>query len=247
MASKIKAPSGISFKGVFKFPKLNDPDFGTDEFPKPDGEFSTKLIGKLADPDVQAFIAKWQPMHDAAIKAAEEAFKALPVATRKKLGSVTVNPLYTEMYDEETEEPTGEVEFKFSMKYSGEFKKGPKAGQKWYRRPDIFDARGNKMKPAPSIWGGSIGRVAFEVGLNKEMQPGYFIPGTGAAGLSLRMQAARIIELVSAGERDASAYGFDKEEEGYTYDPSSVASDNQDDTGGDDTGGSEPGSDNPDF
>lgn len=247
-STRVKAPSGISFKGVFVYPKLNDPDYGTEEFPKPDGEFSIKLRANLEDPDVQAFIAKWQPMHDEAIKNAEAEFKKLKVEQRKKLGKITVNPLYTEIYDEETEEPTGEIEIKFAMKFSGEFKKGPKQGQKWYRRPDIFDAKGNKMKPAPAIWGGTVGRVAFEVGLNKEQQPGYFIPATGASGLTLRLKAARIIELVSAGERDASSYGFE-EEEGYTYDPASVQKDETDD--GSDTGTSDDsgdaGEENPDF
>jgi hypothetical protein len=246
---RIKAPSGVTFKGIFKWPKLNEPDYGTDEYPKPDGEFSLKLIGKIDDPDVQAFIAKWQPMHDAAIKTAEAEFKKLKVETRKKLKNVTVNPLYTEIYDEETEQPTGEVEIKFAMRYSGTYKKGPKAGKKWYRRPDIFDARGNKMKPAPSIWGGTVGRVAFEVGLNKEMEPGYFIPATGAAGLTLRLQAVRVIELVSAGSKDASAYGFDDEEDGYVYDPSEAAPEDSGEGEGEGSSSDDASTDNenPDF
>ncbi|NPU64618.1 DUF2815 domain-containing protein [Bradyrhizobium sp. 83012] len=245
------SPKGTSFKGIFKFPKLNDPDYGTKEYPKENGEFSTKLVGRIDDPDVQAFIAKWQPMHDEAIKRAEAEFKALPVATRKKLEKVTVNPLYTEIYDEETEEPTGEIEIKFAMQYSGVYKSGPKQGQKWTRRPAIFDAVSKQpMKKVPQIWGGTVGRIAFEVGLNKEGQPGYFIPATGAAGLTLRLQAARIIDLVSAGQRDASGYGFgDEEEGGYAYDPSSESEDGgKAEDGEQSSGGSgEAGDDNPDF
>jgi hypothetical protein len=246
-----QAPKGVTFKGKYKWPKLNEPDYGTKEFPKENGEFSVKLVGKADDPDVQAFLAKWQPLHDEAIKRAHEEFKALPVATRKKLEKVSVNPLYTELYDEETEEPTGEIEIKFAMQYSGEYKSGPKQGKKWFRRPGIFDARGNEMKPAPSIWGGTIGRVSFEVGLNKEGLPGYFIPGTGAAGLTLRLAACRILELVSEGSRDAASYGFGDEEEGYEYDPTTAQS-KGDDAGGDDTGseqgaGDQSGGENPDF
>lgn len=247
-----KAPQGVTFKGIYKWPKLNEPDYGTKEYPKPDGEYSVKLVGELSDPEVQAFLAKWQPMHDEAIKRAEAEFKALPVATRKKLEKVTVNPLYTEQYDEETEEPTGKIEIKFAMTASGTYKSGPKQGKKWRRKPAIFDAKGNLMNPAPSIWGGTVGRVAFEVGLNKEGQPGYFIPATGAAGLTLRLQAARVIQLVSEGARDAASYGFGEEEEGYEYDPSSVQS-GEGDAGGDDTGseqgsdGASSGDENPDF
>jgi hypothetical protein len=250
-AKRPQAPKGTTFKGIFKWPKLTEPDYGSKEYPKENGEFSVKLVGRIDDPDVQAFIAKWQPLHDQAIKDAEVAFKALKVDVRKKLGKVTVNPLYTELYDEETEEPTGEVEFKFSMQYSGVYKSGPKQGKKWFRRPGIFDARGNEMNPTPSIWGGTKGRVAFEVGLNPEGAPGYFISGTGAAGLTLRLQAARILELVSEGQRDANSYGFGEEEEGYEYDPSSVAEksapgDTSDQSEGDAGEGTDAGS-NPDF
>jgi len=246
-----QAPKGTTFKGKFKWPKLNEPDYGTKDYPKPDGEHSLKLVGQVNDPEVQAWIARWQPVHDEAIKRAEEEFAKLPVATRKKLGKVTVNPLYTELYDEETEKPTGEIEIKFAMQYSGTYKSGPKQGKKWFRRPGIFDARGNEMKPAPSIWGGTIGHVAFECGINKEGMPGYFIPGTGAAGLSLRLAAVRILDLVSEGSRDAASYGFDSEEDGYEYDPSSVQS-NDDSAGGDTSseqgaGGEGAGGENPDF
>lgn len=248
-AKRPQAPKGTTFKGTFKWPKLSEPDYGSKDFPKPNGEFSLKLVGRVDDPDVQAFIAKWQPLHDEAIKRAEEAFKALKIDVRKKLGKVTVNPLYTELYDEETEEPTGEVEFKFSMQYSGEYKSGPKQGKKWYRKPGIFDAKGNEMKPTPSIWGGTKGRVAFEAGIDKEGQPGYFIPGTGAAGLTLRLQAVRILDLVSEGQRDASSYGFGDEEEGYEYDPSSVAqsSDASDTSEGEAGGEGDDAGSNPDF
>jgi hypothetical protein len=250
-AKRPQSPKGTTFKGIYKWPKLTEVDYGTKEYPKPDGEYSLKLIGELNNPEVQAFIAKWQPLHDEAIKRAEAEFKALPVATRKKLEKVIVNPLYAEQYDEETEEPTGKIEIKFAMQASGTYKSGPKQGKKWSRKPGIFDAKGNEMKPAPSIWGGTIGRVAFEVGLNKEGVPGYFIPATGAAGLSLRLQAVRILDLVSEGSRDAAAYGFDEEEEGYEYDASTVQS--KDDGAGGDTGtdGSDNstagGESNPDF
>src|SRR5207247_3604884 len=108
-------------------------------------------------------------------------------------GNASVTPPYTAIHEEETHEPTGQIEIKVAMQASGTYKSGPKQGKKWKRSPGIFDAKGNEMKPAPSIWGGTIGRVAFEVGLNKEGLPGYFIPATGAAGLTLRLQAARIL------------------------------------------------------
>ncbi len=205
--TKPKPVSVTSPRGVFVFPKLSEPDYGTKEYPKPDGEYSVKLRLKVDDPATEAFIKKLQPHYDAAIAEAEAEFKKLKVETRKKLGEVKPNELYTTLYDQETEEPTGEIEFKFKMTASGETKKGPRAGKKWTRKPDLFDAR---MKPIPAgvnIWGGSQGKVSA-------LLSPYFIPGTAAAGLSLKLAGVQVIELVSNGSRSASSYGFE-EEDGY--------------------------------
>lgn len=205
---KPKNPEFVSPRGTFRYPKLNDPDYGTKEFPKPDGEYSVRLI--LSEADAQPLVDKLQPHLDAAVADAQAKFKELPVATRKKLKEVTVNDLFQVEYDQETEEPTGNVVFKFAMRASGK----TKDGKAWSRKPVIFDAKGKKMvKPEP-IWGGTEGKVAFEV------RP-YFIAGTGAAGLKLGLNAVQIIDLVSGGGRDAEGYGFD-EEDGYE------ASDNED-------------------
>lgn len=207
MAKRTNAPQFTSFKGTFKYPKLNEPDT---KF-KAQGEYAVRLIGNKSDPAVEALIAKLTPMHEGAVVRGK--------ALIKKGKSLTINPLYSEVYDEATEEPTGEVEFKFSMQASGEYKSGPKAGQKWTRHPGIFDAKGNAMVNAPAIWGGTVGKVSFEVGIDRETgEPGYFIPGTGAVGLSLRLLAVQVIDLVSGGQRTASAFGFG-EEDGYSHDP----------------------------
>ena len=215
-----KAPTFTSFKGTFKFPKLNKPDT---KF-KADGEYSVKLIGNAMAGDVLALIAKLEPLHQQAVMQAEAEFAKLPAVARKKLGKVTINPLYTELLDETTEEPTGDIEFKFARAASGTYKTGPKTGQKWIASIGLFDAEGAKMEKAPDIWGGTVGRVSFEVGLNDAGTPGYFVSGIGAAGLSLRLQAVQIIDLVSGGQRTAAAYGFEKED-GYSYDPQDDAVD----------------------
>lgn len=201
---KPKNPEFVSPRGTFRYPKLTEPDYGTDEFPKPDGEYSVRLI--LSQADAQPMLDKLQPMLDAAIADAEAKFKELPVASRKKLKAVTVNELFQEEYDQDTEEATGNFIFKFAMKASGVTKdKKP-----WSRKPVIFDAKGKKLVNPPPVWGGTEGKVAFEV------RP-YFITGTGAAGLKLGLNAAQIIELVSGGGRDAEGYGFG-EEDGFAAD-----------------------------
>lgn len=225
--AKKKYPKFTSPRLTFKYPKLSEPDYGTKEYPKPDGEYSTRGVAQADDPIIKAFIAKLAPMHAEAVALAEQEFKAMKVEARKKLGGVKVNDLFTTLYDQETEEPTGEIEFKFAMKAGGVVKKGPKTGQKWSRKPDIYDAKGQLLKKAPAIWGGTIGKVSFEA------SP-YFISGTGAAGLKLNLLGAQIIDLVSGGQRTAASHGFG-EEDGYSHE-GSFDDESGEDQGGEDTG-----------
>jgi hypothetical protein len=221
---------------TLKFPKLSAPDYGSKDYPKPDGEYSTKATLKADSPEAKAFIKALTPHYDAAVAKAEEEFKALKVETRKKLGKVNMNDMFTTLYDQETEEPTGEIEFKFAMKASGELKKGPKAGKRWERSPDIFDAKGLPMRKVPDIWGGTVARISFEI------QP-YFIPGTGAGGLKLALAGVQVIDLVSGGQRDAGSHGFG-EEDGYTHEDSSDDTDNSETQSDEDSSG---GEENEDF
>jgi hypothetical protein len=210
-------------KGTFKWPKLTEPDYGTNQYPNPDGAYSVKVIFNESDPAFQAFRVKIEKAHAAAVELGEAAFKELKVETRKKLKAITVNEPFTVIYDQETEEPTGEVEMKISMKASGTVKKGPRAGKKWTRKPQLFDAKGKPMLKVPDIWGGTTGKVSFSF-----VSDGYFIPGTGACGISFQLEAAQIIDLVSGGQRQAGDYGFG-EEEGYEHDDKAAADDEGDD------------------
>lgn len=198
----------VSPKGTFRFPKLSEPDYGNEKFPKPDGEYSVQLILQADSPEAKALIEKLKPLHEAAQAEAVDAFNKLPIATRKKLKEITVNDFTNILYDKDTEEETGEVFFKFAMKASGERKKGAKAGTRWSRSPVVFDAKGKRLEPVPEIWGGTIGKVSASV-------TSYFIPGTGAAGIKLNLEGVQVLDLVKGGSRSAASLGFG-EEEGYT-------------------------------
>lgn len=247
--AKKKLPSFTTPRLVFKFPKLVDADYGSNDYPKPDGEFSTKGLAKASDPGIQKLLKQLQPLHDAAVEKAEAEFKKLKPETRKKLGAVKVNDLYTELLDPETEEPTGEIEFKFAMKHRIEAKKGPNAGKVFYRYPALFDAKGRPMivrdkkgktlSGAPQIWGGTVGIVSFEAS-------DYFIPGTGAAGLKLNLTAVQIIDLVSGGQRSANSYGFAAQDDGYEGEDYSD-SDESDDDGDDSTSNDDSSEDDDEF
>lgn len=222
MADRKKAPKLITPRVTLLFPKLDKPDYGNEKYPKPDGEYSTQALIKGDSPEAKKFIGELMPFYDEAMEWAERKFKELKIETRKKLGSVTRNDLFATVYDNETEEPTGDIRFKFAMPASGIRNKGKKNEEKWTAAPQVFDAKGRLMKKVPQIWSGTVAKVAFTIGLNEDGGPGYFIPGTGAAGLKLKLSAVQIIDLVSGGQRSASSYGFG-EEDGYEYDESDVA------------------------
>jgi hypothetical protein len=236
MADRKKRPQGPSFttpRGTFRYPKLSEIDFGTEEYPAPDGKYSVELILKADAQSTQDFIAKLRPLHEQAIAKADTKFKALKAETRKKLKEVKVNELFTELLDKETEEPTGELSFKFSTKASGQYGKGSKKeGQYWDKRPTVFNADTSKLiegfkfrdraddetlqdvhkRVRPVISGGTEGKVSFEVGVDEDGDPGYFISGTGAAGLKLELTAAQVLKLVEGGDRStAEDYGFGDE------------------------------------
>jgi hypothetical protein len=94
---------------------------------------------------------------------------------------------------------------KAKMKASGVYKSGPKTGQRWERKPNIYDAKGNALKNPPKIGGGSI------VKMNIELNP-YYAASDGKVGTSFRLNAVQVIELVEFGGKSASGFGFGEED-----------------------------------
>lgn len=210
-------PRMTSPQGVFRYPALAAPDYGNDKYPAPQGVFKVSLVLKESDPTTQNFIERLMPFYRDAEVEGLEAFAALPVGTRKKLKEVSKGSLYETVYDKDTEQPTGEIEFRFKLNASGIYKRGPNAGKKWSAQPVLFDAMGRKMDPAPNIWGGTVGRIGFQP------MP-YFVASDGKYGLSLRLTGAQIINLVTKGDYSAEQLGFGAVEGGYAFEP--AANDN---------------------
>ena len=200
MATFIKRPTYNSPKGVFQYPSLSKPDFGNEKFPKPDGEFKTALI--VPAEEAQALINTLTPVWEAAIAAGKEDFAKLAVPIRKKLGSVKEQPFFEIEYDKDSEQETGNVIFKFKTKYKIVDKK---TNEVRFNKVGLFDSKGKPLPASVAIYGGTIGKVAFQA------SP-YFVAGQGMAGISLRLSAAQVIELVGPGSRSANSYGFGQEE-----------------------------------
>ena len=207
--SKPKTPKFTTPESPWIFPKLTEPDYGTKEYPKPAGEYNVQIVVQRDDPATQSLLKQLEPLHREAVREGEEAFAKLKPAARKKLKELTVNDVYEIMYDDETEEETGEIKFKFKMKASGV---NQKTGKKWSRRPAIFDANVRQITGKEldnlEIWGGTEGIIRFTT------RP-YFVEGQGMAGLSLLLDAVQITELRGPG-MGASADGFESHDGGFS-------------------------------
>ena len=203
---RVKPVKYVTPFGIFKFPKLTQPDYGTKEYPKPDGDYNTRVILDGSSSKFLELLGKMEPIMATARDEAELAFGQLDKKTRDKFPhGVTMNPLFDKVYDDQ-EEPTGEVEMRFKMKASGVRK--DEAKTKWTSRPAVWDSKNQKWDNTVDIWGGTEGRVMFT------MRP-YFIPATGIGGVSMQLVEAQIKVLVSKG---SAASGFDEVEGGADID-----------------------------
>lgn len=175
--------------GIAVYPHLNRPDTKFNA----DGEFKVKL--RLPADDAQPMIEKIDAAMEQSFADAKAGEKN--AAKRKKIKRA--DPPYSPTYDEEGNE-TGDIEISFKLRH----RVTPRKGDPFTQRPVLFDAKGKPMDE--NIYGGSRIKVAGEI------FP--FNSPTVGAGVSLRLKAVQVLELVSSSGADASAYGFE-EEDGY--------------------------------
>lgn len=180
-------------KGTFKFPRLGEPDT---KF-KPEGEYSVNLI--LTQEEAADLIAMADKAAAEVLAAAKKNSKNPAEAKKWETKYLPYKPV-----EDDQGNDTGQVEFKFTMKASGMSKK---TGKPWTRKPGVFDSRGTPMD-GMKVWGGSTGKVNFEV------QPYSQTTQTGAS-VKFALNAVQVLELKQGQARDASAYGFSNDEEGY--------------------------------
>lgn len=197
-------------EGVFRFPALIKPDYGNEAVPKPKGQFKTQIV--YSPKDIKPFLDMLSPLYENARELAEAAFAKLGPAQRKKLGEYNMHAMYTDIYEKDSEEPTGDVYMSFSTIYSGVDKKGAK----WVKKLPIFDSKGKPIVKLESVWGGSKGKISFTA-------VPYFVDGSGTGGLKFYLEAVQITKLVSGnGGGDADGFGFG-EEDGYEREESEGA------------------------
>ena len=102
-------------------------------------------------------------------------------------------------HDDEGEE-TGEVFLRFKLKA----KVTPKDGKPFAQKPNGFDADGSPWDDETPVYGGSVIKVNFEA-------VPYGPDSNKKVGLTLRLRAFQVKELVTTGGASASGYGFDSD------------------------------------
>lgn len=202
-------------EGTAKYPWLTEPDTRFN----PEGEYSVLLVLPEDDPKTQALVEKIENVF-------EEFKKTLKGSKLKQQPTLGFEKEYTDDGDE-----TGNLIFKFKAKTGYTDVKG---NRKELQPPRLFDA---ELKPIPNgtpVWGGSTMIVNFT--------PQAYEHGKNL-GVTLRLNACQIIQLVTGGGASADAFGF-SQQEGYScakdldesYDSDvedDVEVDTEDDDGGD--------------
>ena len=214
-------------KGIARFPHLTHADFEYQE----GGVFSVKLV--LDGDEASGLIETIDGLMEKSLaKAKSEAKNA---AEKKKIKPA--DPPYQAVLDPDTGEETGEYTFTFKMYREGK----RKDGSKFTRRPALFDGKGNKLPKGVEIGGGSTIRVAGFATL--------FFTKLVGAGVSLKLQAVKVIQLVEPGAGgDASAFGFDDDEgEDLSDRQADEPDEDEDDTDSDEADDEDEEDDEPEF
>lgn len=192
-------------KGVAVYPRLTEPDTKFNAA----GVFSVKL--RLSEEDAQPFIDRIEALAKEKFEAEKaELMKGDGKAKAKAKSLKYADKPYKAAVDDNGDE-TGEIEINFKMNHKVTIK-----GKETLLYPKIFDAAGKELKPAPAIWGGSVIKVA-----------GQFNPfsTTVGVGVSLRLSAVQVLELVSSGGGNAESFGFGAEEGGFVAEANTSTSD----------------------
>lgn len=178
----------------FQYPKLIEPETKFN----PEGVY--KIVG-LLDPTTADAVAG---QLDDLLARHKESLKAQAPTQKFKLSDLP--------YGYEEIDGTPYFVVKSKMKAKGI----DRDGRAWSAAPALFDARGGVIKDRDTIkgmWSGTTGRISFDA------CP--FYQAAIGAGITLRLRAVQIIDLVEGGG-SAESFGFGQEE-GWTPGASSEA------------------------
>lgn len=174
-------------KATLKYPKLIEPET---KF-SPEGHYKVTAVIPAED------AAPLADLLDALYEAHKASLKAQAPTQQFK----AVDPSFG------YEDINGKPCFTISVKMKA--KGMDRDGRAWSAVPALFDATGAPVKHRETLrdmWSGTTGRVSFEA-------CPFFQPAIGA-GITLRLKAVQIIDLVESGG-SADSYGFQEETGGW--------------------------------
>ena len=102
--------------------------------------------------------------------------------------------------------PYKKVENGYEFSFKLKAKVATKSGAMYEQKPKLFDSKGQIMADKEmSVWGGSRGKVAFQIYTYQNNMLG--------SGVTLKLRAVQIVELVQGKTKDSSeSYGFSSED-----------------------------------
>lgn len=199
----------LIIKGNAKWAKVFEPDTRF----VPEGEYSVQVLV----PEVEAAEVCEQldqMVQDKLSEVVKEQPKLKAVLSTRKA--------YEEELDDNGD-PTGNLIFKTKMKARIK----SRDGRVYEQKPAVVDAKRTPMEGTTLVGNGSTIKVAVE-------PVSYMMPSTKQVGISMRLKAVQVINLVEYGNSTSSIFD---EEDGYVA--SAVAKDNAGDVFGDATADAE--------
>jgi len=210
---EIRKTKAVTPKGEAIWAFLNEPD---DRFANDGQKAKYKINLAIPEDEAEALMKKLSALTDQTFEFYQN-FTGKGAAKPAKKKTMEKYLSWEEQYNKETEEPTGNIEFKFSSGTGFE-----KNGKFISLKPKIFDSgnaaagiKPKQIKHAINLGNGSIVQVSFSP------NP-FYNASTNQAGVSLRLNAVMIHELVEYGG-GADNYGFDAGEGGFVAEESNGA------------------------
>lgn len=157
----------------------------------PEGEYSIQVV--LPEAEATEVCEQFNSMI--------EAKRAEAVKDNPKLTNVLSTHQPFEMDTDEAGTPTGDIVFKAKMKARVK----SKDGKVYEQKPMVVDAKKTPLDGSTLIGNGSVVKVAVE-------PFPYMMPATKTVGVTLRLKALQVIEIVEYGNNAASIF---EEEDGF--------------------------------
>jgi len=169
----------------------------------PDGDYTINL---------QMPVAEATPMCEKLDEIVQAKFDEAIEKDPRLKNTLTTQCCSNPVYDRDTGDATGNMEFKFKLKA----KVQTKDGRTYEQEPVVLDSKKKPLGKDMLIGNGSKVKVAFE-------PIPYVMQSTKKVGVSLRLKAVQVIDLVEYGNSATSVFD---EEDGFVAPPTTEATNN---------------------